>query len=203
MKLKSNCFHMVMLLALSPLLSASAIRTAGSSYGSPDPTGSPCGSLCTLPSGVTVLEEDYAYSNGPGQVFSFQITSDTSDFSLTLAGPDPFTAVPGDFAFGAFVCPFGGFTPCGADPTGFVTASADAATAVGLSSVTFTVDGDGKDLVFYAIESAPPTGALNQVTATVALSTSSVPEPNFFPILGLGAVGLLLLRRRYRSARMS
>jgi hypothetical protein len=189
------CAYAGLLLGFSVALSASAIKTSGSSYGDPDPTGSACGGSCTLPSGVTALTQNYAYSDGAGQVFSFQITSDTSDFSITLTGADVFTAAPGDIPFGAFVCPNGGYTPCGADPTGFVTASADASTAVGLDSVTFTVDGDGKDLVFFAIETEPPTGVTNQVTATVAY-TSTVPEPALLPILGLAVVGLVLFRRR-------
>jgi hypothetical protein len=196
MKLRNHCSYVALLFGLSAVLSATPIKTTGSSYGSPDPTGSPCGALCTLPTGVTALTQNYAYSDGPGQVFSFQITSDTSDFSVTLNGADAFTAVPGDIPFGGFVCPGGGYTPCGADPTGFVTAS-----AVGLDSVTFTVDGDGKDLVFFAVETEPPTGVTNQVTATVALNTSTVPEPALLPILGLGVVGLLLFRRRNRSVK--
>jgi hypothetical protein len=203
MKLRNHCSYVALFFGLSALLSASTIRTSGSSYGSPDPTGSPCGGLCTLPTGVTALTQNYAYSDGLGQVFSFQITSDTSDFSVTLNGADAFTAVPGDIPFGAFVCPFGGYTPCGVDPTGFVTASADATTAVGLDSVTFTVNGDGKDLVFFAVETEPPTGVTNQVTATVAFTTSTVPEPALLPILGLGVVGLLLFRRRNRSVKLA
>jgi hypothetical protein len=202
-KLTKYCAYAGLLLGLSAVLSASAIKTSGSSYGDPDPAGSVCGGSCILPSGVTALMQNYAYSDGPGEVFSFQITSDTSDFSITLTGSDVFTAVPGDIAFGAFVCPNGGYTPCGADPTGFVTASADASTAVGLDSVTFTVDGDGKDLVFFAIETEPPTGVTNQVTAAVTLNTSTVPEPGLFPILGLAVVGLFLVRRRNRSVKLA
>lgn len=163
--------------------------------------------LCYVPAGVTVAENAYPYSNGSGEVFAFQITSPTSgDFTLTLTGTEPFIPYsinnPQDYPFGSFIDGDGGFSSSDGlgqyavdevDPSAYTTASANpippaALTNATLTSVTFTVDGPGDGVAFYAIESDGGT-----VTATFQYQT---PEPRLLPIaLTLLLAATVLFRR--------
>ncbi len=171
-----------------------------SSYGSPG-TPSACGALCSLPAGVSVLENNYIYSDGSGseEVFAFEITSPTAgDFTFTLNGTVPFIPYdsvnfPLDYPFGYFTDGDGGFSG-EVDPSSYTTATADPTTASDLSSVTFTVDGAGDGVAFYAID-----GDGGTVSAAFDYA-GTVPEPRLLPIVVLLLAGGILLRRRFLNA---
>jgi len=164
-----------------------------------------------------VLEQNYAFSGGGGEVYDFDITSlptDTTGFTLTLTGSAPFLVDSADkgYDFGAFVC--GQLsakteTQCGSKLPADVTTTINGGKKKNVSSVTFTVDGDHENLVFYAIESED---ALNKVTADLTIRTSNLraplflvatPEPRFVSVLF--AVLLLLavsIHRRHVRMRL-
>jgi len=200
--LRSSCLFIGLMAGLSVVASASAIHTAMSSYGSPTSGGIPCVGLCTFPPGVTVLEQNYAYSGGGGEVYDFDISSLPSGitgFTVNLGGSAPFLNDSTDLgqSFGAFVCPLG-TSQCGPDPSSFTTASTDSASLASpnttVDAVQFKISGNHPGLVFYAIV-PNPVGAIGTVTADIQISTAT-PEPRLFPILGLAFVGLLVWRRR-------
>jgi hypothetical protein len=202
-----------LLLGLSAAASAAAIRTAGSSYGSPPTLGS-CTDCASLPAGVTVMEQAFAFSQETGKVFAFEVTSDTSNFTLTLSGTTPFltdfmNSGTTYFGFGV-ICGTGtgigsSGNPCSTlDPNSSPFNATVSALSNGTdngNTVTFTFPGDGQGFAFYAIESEPA-GAAGTVTATITLNGSAVPEPASWPILGLAIAGLVFLHQR-RSAKFS
>jgi len=193
-----------LLLGLSAVANAntiiSPIQIAHSSYGIATSGGSACDGLCVLPSDVTVLEQNYAFSGGGGgEVYDFNVISlptDTTGFTLTLTGSAPFLDDSADNGhdFGAFVCkqlPAKTETQCGSKlPADVTTTIIGGKKKSDVSSVTFTVDGDHDNLVFYAIESED---ALNRVTADLSIHTSSTvnrplflvaaPDPRFVSLL--------------------
>jgi hypothetical protein len=211
-RLRNPCLLIGLMVGLSAAASASAVHTSTSSYGSPSSGGVDCsGVLCNTVTGVTILEQDYAYSFGGGQVYDFAVTglpSGTTGYTLELTGTAPFlndtTNVGGDGgqSFGLFICPLGS-TQCGSSSlTSFVSASIDSGTLLDpnttVDSVTFTVSGDHAGIVFYGVVSQS-----DPVNAFLTLNTTSaVPEPRLWPILSLVLVGLLLLRW-FRSAKLA
>ena len=211
MKLKSACLFIGLLFGLSLAANAAAIHTSTSPYGSPGTSGTDCsGGLCNTVTGVTILEQDYAYSNCGGQVYDFVVNTlpaGTTGYTLTLTGTDPFlndTSDGGDGgqAFGLFVCPAEDPEWCDAsDLSGSVSASIDSSTLsdpnTPVDAVTFTVSGDDPGIAFYAVVTQPdPVNAFLILNPTRA----AVPEPRLWTVLGLFVVGLVLLRRRFVSA---
>lgn len=216
-----------LLLGLTAVAEASTITSpiqiAHSSYGIATSGGSACDGLCVLPPNVTVLEQNYAFSGGGGEVYDFDITSiptDTTGFTLTLTGSAPFLDDSADNGhdFGAFVCkqlPAKTETQCGSKLPAGVTATVNSKKKNDVSSVTFTVDGDHEDLVFYAIEGED---ALNTITADLTIHTSTIhtnvagapllvttPDPRFvsvlLAVLLLSAVSIHRRRQAGESAR--
>jgi hypothetical protein len=195
------------LLGISVAANASAIRTASSSYG--DPTGHPAvncvAPTCTFPviPGVTMTEQDFAFSFVGGyEAFYFTISGPISNFTLTLTGDANFIAddtVNNDYiGFGARVCPGDPGPPCS-------DATQNPGTSDGTENqVSFNVPGSGDGFSFFAVEKEDAGVAIdNFVTANITLNTTStVPEPSLFPILGLAVVGLLGWKR-YRSAKLA
>jgi hypothetical protein len=202
--LRSCCFLVPALLGLSVASSASKINTSTSSYGSPsDDTVTVIGNL---------TEQNYAFAfEGGFEVFNFLVNTDISNFTLTLTGDAPFIAddtandPPLFFGFGAFVTgSCSTFAQCGPDPTlppYDATASLPGSDGT-VNKVSFNVVGDGKGLVFFAVEPEGSTGLNNLVTAKITPNTSTVPEPRLWPFLGLAFLGLLAFRR-FRSAKLA
>jgi len=191
----------------------SPIQISDSSYGIATSKGSSCGVLCVLPPDVVVLEQSYAFSGGGGEVYDFDVTSlpaDTTGFTLTLNGTAPFLDdfADGGHDFGAFVCqqlPAKTETQCGSQLPADVTTTIASGSKHDVRSVTFTVDGDHDDLVFYAIESE---SGLNKITASLSIHTSDTldapliravtPEPR--PVSALLVIPLLLAVGIYRRS---
>jgi hypothetical protein len=212
---KRKTFVLSIVLALATVGSAFAgkVSIAGSPYG--DPTGHPevncTAPECILPAGVTMTEQDFPFSFGPGEAFYFKVTSDVSNFTLTLLGAENFVAddtsntPPEFFGFGA-LCPGGDVAPC--NQTTMTPDFSDGTT----NKVSFSVPGNGNGLSFFAVEPAASNSttfvndirALDAlgVTATLTLNSSSVPEPSSLALIVLVAVSFLLLRR-FRGARQS
>lgn len=212
MKLTGSCLCIGLMVGLSAAANALPIHTSTSPYGSPGLIGADCsGGLCNTVTGVTILEQDYASSFSGGQVYDFVVStlpSDITGYTLMLTGTAPFlndttdTGADGGQAFGLFVCPSEAQEWCdSSDLSGSVSASIDSATLLDpnttVDSVTFTVTGDTPGIAFYAVVTdADPVNAYLVLTS----STSTVPEPRLWPILGLFVVGVLLLRRRFFRA---
>lgn len=211
-----KAFVLFIVLAIATVGSAFAgkVSIATSQYG--DPTGHDpvdCSSpTCILPAGATMTEQDFPFSFGPGQVFYFQVTSDVSNFTLTLLGLENFIAddtendPPEFFGFGAF-CPGGDVAPCN-----LTTMTPDFSDGTS-NKVSFTVPGNGNGLTFFAVEpgASNSTDFVNDiraldvtspVTATLTLNSNTVPEPSSLALIVLVAAGFLLLRR-FRVSRQS
>ncbi len=204
--MKKNLYFTIgLLLGFAAAASAGGIRTSSSPYGNP--------SSSTPVVDGDVTEQDYAFSFlGGYQVFDFLVNTDIGNFTLTLTGDAPFLAddtadiPPEYFGFGAFVpnnnsCATGG--QCGPDPNlAPYNASASLGSSDGTATqVTFTVAGDGKGLVFFAIE--PETNGVNNfVTAQISPITAA-PEPSFWPVLALLFLGLGVGLRRRRSTTLA
>jgi hypothetical protein len=182
-----------LLLGFSAAMSASAIHTASSNYGSVSNTDA-CYSLGTL-SGVTVSPEAFQFSEGSDCVFDVEIASG-SDFTLDFQGTADFltslTNMSGTYyGNGFFTCPGAG-NQCGPDPTaGGYNVSVDA----GSDNISLTVNGSGDGLVFFVVEPETP-GAIDNIVTLTGGPIASTPEPRLWPVLGLAIVGLLLLRKR-------
>jgi hypothetical protein len=172
-------------LAFSTVAAASSVAVSGSSFGKATSGGEACGDLCTLPGvpDVAVLEQNYAYSGGKGEVYDFDISSlppGTTGYTFTLTSSVPFVDNSSDagYDFGAFVCkqlPKKTETQCGLKVPNSVTETANSKKAKDVSSVTFTVSGDNTDLVFYAIFS--PNAV---ITTDLTLHSSAIPIPQNF-----------------------
>jgi len=214
-KLTSSCLCIGLMVGWSATANASAIHTSTSSYGPASPvTNTTAGDL---------NEQTYDFSDlGGYEVFDFMINTDTPNFTLKLTGDAAFLAdntdpsnLPDYYGFGAFIqssgsCPSSEVL---CTPTSDSTLSSYNVTASPLSSdgtqeqVSFTVFGDGKGLVFFAVE--PETDGIDPNTNSLYLNNSvsaeitfaAAPEPRLWPVLGLGLVGLVLLRR-FRSAKL-
>jgi hypothetical protein len=214
-----QCYVFVgLLLGLSTVASASKISTSGSAYGPASPVTN------TLDGDLN--EQNYLASFAANdEVFAFQINTDISNFTLILSSPVAFIAddtsnTPPDFlGFGALIddgsrsCPaFSTSTTepmCGPDPNSSpYNASSNLTGSDGTdTSVSFSVEGDGKGLVFFAV--VPETAGTDQngnlilnnlVTAEI---TSATPEPRLLPMLVLGLAGLLLFGWRRRLAKLA
>lgn len=213
--MKRKTFVLFIVLALATVGSAFAgkVSIAGSPYG--DPTGHPevncTAPQCILPAGVTMTEQDFPFSFGPGEVFYFKVTSDVSNFTLTLLGSENFLAddtndPPDFFGFGA-LCPGGDVAPC--NQTTMTPDFSDGTS----NTVSFSIPGNGNGLTFFAVEPAASNSttfvndiraldAAPFVTATLTLNSNTVPEPSSLALIVLVAGGFLLLRR-FRAARQS
>jgi len=175
------------------------LATANSNYGFGNfgtDNQTPSSTCLNLDSITCLLTEQtyYATDSQSLAVYDFKINSDLSDFTLTLDGDAPLFTPD---TFGAFICdPNFPDNPvqCGPDATNL-------ATAVALADgqgAAFSVPGDGKGLVFFVgldqpVSVDPPPNPMN---VTASLQFNGVPEPNLFPILGLGGVAVLWFRRR-------
>jgi hypothetical protein len=202
--LRSSCLFVPVLLGFSVAASASKINTSTSSYGSPsDDTVTVLGNL---------TEQNYDFSFlGGFEVFDFLVNTDVSNFTLTLTGAAPFLAddtsnVPPEFfGFGAFITgSCSTFAQCGPDPTlAPYNATSSLPGSDGTDTkVSFKVAGDGKGLVFFAIEPEGDSGLNNLVTAKITPNTATTPEPRLWPVLGLAFLGLVGFRR-FRSAKLA
>lgn len=200
---RRNSYLLLAVLALGMAGSAVAgkVSIATSKYG--DDSSSPeqnCVSpMCILPSGDTMTEQDFPFSFGSGEVFYFKVTSDVSNFTLTLLGTENFLAddtandPPEFFGFGA-LCPGGDVAPC--NQTTMTPDFSDGNS----KTVAFSVPGNGNGLTFFAVE--PASNVTQFVSATLKLNASEVPEPRSLGIIVLLAAGFVLLRR-FRPARQN
>jgi hypothetical protein len=197
-------------LAMSTAGYASRLAQDNSDYGNAGPdctSGATPGFSCVLPTGL--IGQDFSYSNNSNfdvdyQIFDFQVTAtDLSNFTLTLTGTVPFAAdqlfEPGDvqfYGYGTFACSDDDLigSLCGPDTTDLVSVSPGTNDG-GVSSVQFTVPGNGNGFTFYVAEDV---GDVPDpiVTASIAPNTSPVPEPSSLPFLAAGVAVVALSRRR-------
>jgi hypothetical protein len=179
---------------------AGKVSIAGSPYGEPTGEVNCVAPQCIFPAGVTMTEENFGFSFKQGfEVFYFRVTSDVSNFTLTLNGDANFisddTLTQEFFGFEALICP-------DADPTCAAESMNPGSSDGNEKQVAFTVPGDGKGFKVFAVEPEPGGNVTNFVTATLTANSSSVPEPRSLALVLLIAASFVLLRR-FRAARQS
>jgi len=198
--------------ALSTVGSAAVIQQDNSDYGNSGPDCTTvAGNNCNLTQAPGVIGQTFGFSGNSDnnvnfQVFDFQITTNPSNFTLTLTGTLPFAAdqtlssSQQIYGFGMFVCGLDDFpsslcTPSGTDLS-HVTSNPTSSNG-SENSVTFTVPGNGQNMVFFVLENEP-----SDPTVTAILRTaSSVPEPGSFSLVFGAALVFAALGRR-RLARL-
>jgi hypothetical protein len=193
-------------LALSTAGYANRLQQDNSDYGNAGPNcTTTVGFLCDLSGAPGLIGQDFGYSGNSDfdvnyQVFDFQVTSDITNFTLTLSGsldfaPDQVfdTDVP-FYGFGTFECNSGdlGTSLCGPDATGLVSTSPGTSDGTE-KSVQFYVPGDGKDLTFYIVEDL---GTTEDPTVTAKITPNAVPEPGSLPFLAAAGIAVAVLGRR-------
>jgi hypothetical protein len=144
-------------------------------------------------------------------VWDFEVTSDISNFTLTLSGTVPFAydqtlAETGQqvYGYGLFLCmgsdtntPVSGDQICttsGVDTSGVTPMPSSPYTSGSLSSVSFNVSGDGQGLVFYVMEN------LNEPDLTITATLT--PEPASLPFLAAVGLAIVVLGRRRLAKRL-
>jgi hypothetical protein len=212
--LKGYWSLLVLLLALAASANATAIR-GNSSYGTGNPANYSCldiqpnGSLAlpsmtspTLNSATQIVcttdvtEQDFSASIGD-YVYDYMI-NDLTNFTLTITSTNP--SVEFD-DYGEFACA----PPSGIECTSGLTVNTNVVTPE--SSVTFTVTGNNTSnpFVFFVSEctsnssssfcSALSPADLGPVSVTATVKAAA-PEPHFLPLVGLGLLAAILIRRR-------
>jgi len=208
-------------LGMSTAAFATRLQQDNDDYGSqgPDCTlAASSGFACDLTNASGLFGEQFPYTFNNTfdvnfHVWDFELTSDISNFTLTLTGSIPFatdqTLTSPDltedfFGYGLFLCgvdetndPSSGNRIC---TTSDVSTAGVSASLINSSEVQFTVSGDGKGLVFYVAESLP---VVEDPTVTAAITPNGVatPEPGTVPLLLAGGLALVLFGRR-RLARL-
>ncbi len=212
MNLKGYWSLLALLVALAASANATAIR-GNSSYGTGNPANYSCFDI--LPDGdlsligsptlnsstavncaTDVTEQDFSASIGD-YVYDYAI-NDLTNFTLTITSSNPSVEF---YDYGEFACESGSVIDC----TSGLTMNSDSVSPA--SSVTFTVTGNNTSdpFVFFVAEctsnssssacTSLPAADLGPVAVTATVM-SSTPEPHLLPILGLGLLAAMLLRRR-------
>jgi hypothetical protein len=207
--MKAYALVVCLAVALTTAVSAAVIQQDNSDYGNSGPDCTTVeGNNCILTAAPGVIGQTFAFSGNSDfevnfQVFDFQITTNPSTFTLTLTGTLPFVAdqtlTNGNtnqqiYGFGMFVCGPDDFPSSLCTPTGtdLSAVTANPATSNGREdSVTFTVPGNGQNMVFYVLENET-----TDPTVTATLVTNSTPEPSSFSLVLGAALFLAALGRR-------
>ena len=216
MTLGKYAFVPALLIAMSMAAQAAKLATNNSNYGFSDfgtDNQTPTSTCLDLNSVTCLLTEQtfYATNSSTLAVYDFKINSDLFNFTLKLDGNAALDN------YGAFILDPGANDSSNpnqaillANPVQFgpdATALAAAAPLGDGQGASFTVTGNGKGLVFFVVLDKPllttdPPPDPKDVTASIQLSTSPVPEPTLWPLLAIAIGGLLVIRRR-RMARSS
>jgi hypothetical protein len=209
--MKAYVLVVCLAVALSTAVSAAVIQQDNSDYGNFGPNCTTVvGNNCDLTQAPGVIGQSFPFSGNSNdevnfQVFDFQITTNPSNFTLTLSGTLPFAADQtfGNqrvFGFGMFVCgpddfPTSLCTPSGTDLSA-VTANPPASNG-SENSVTFTVPGNGQNMVFFVLEN----DTTDPTVTAILRSTTATPEPSSFSLV-FGAALVFAAFGRRRLARL-